>query len=91
VHVSHTRGIASATIRRELRRRNAIEPVIGHMKQDGHLERNALKGSEGDVINVLLCAIGHNLRLLLAWFRKLLLLILAAILLPSSAGHMRVA
>lgn len=91
VHVSHTRGIASATIRRELRRRNAIEPVIGHMKQDGHLERNALKGAKGDVINVLLCAIGHNLRLLLAWFRKLLLLFLAAILFRRSAGHMPVA
>jgi IS5 family transposase len=91
VHVSHTRGIASATIRRELRRRNAIEPVIGHMKQDGHLERNALKGAKGDVINVLLCAIGHNLRLLLAWLRKLLLLFLAAILFRSSAGHMPVA
>ena len=91
VHVSHTRGIASPTIRRELRRRNAIEPVIGHMKQDGHLERNALKGANGDVINVLLGAIGHNLRLLLAWFRKLLLLILAALLSRSSAGHIRVA
>lgn len=91
VHVSYTRGIVSPTIRRELRRRNAIEPVIGHMKQDGHLERNALKGANGDVINVLLCAIGHNLRLLLAWFRKLLLLILAAVLFRSSVGHMRVA
>lgn len=89
VHVSYTRGIVSPTIRRELRRRNAIEPVIGHMKQDGHLERNALKGANGDVINVLLCAIGHNLRLLLAWFRKLLLLILAAVLFRSSVGHMR--
>lgn len=91
VHVSHTRGIVSPTIRRELRRRNAIEPVIGHMKQDGHLERNALKGAEGDVINVLLCAIGHNLRLLLAWFRKLLLLILAAVLFPASTAKMRAA
>jgi IS5 family transposase len=91
VLVSHTRGIASPTIRRELRRRNGIEPVIGHMKQDGHLERNALKGAKGDVINVLLCAIGHNLRLLLAWFSKLLLLILAALLFRSSPGHMRVA
>lgn len=89
VHVSHTRGIASPTIRRELRRRNAIEPVIGHIKQDGHLERNGLKGSEGDVINVLLCAIGHNLRLLLAWFRKLLSLILAAILFPNSTARSR--
>jgi len=91
IHVSHTRGITSATIRRELRRRNGIEPVIGHMKQDGLLERNALKGAEGDVINVMLCAIGHNLRLLLAWFRKLLLLILAAILFSATAARPRVA
>jgi len=35
VFVSHTRGIVSPTIRRELRRRNAIEPVIGHLKSDG--------------------------------------------------------
>jgi transposase, IS5 family len=87
VHVSHTRGITSPTIRRELRRRNGIEPVIGHMKQDGHLERNPLKGIEGDVINAMLCAIGHNLRLLLAWFRKLLWLILALILFPYSTAH----
>lgn len=45
VHVSHTRGITSPTIRRELRRRNGIEPVIGHMKQDGHLERNPLEST----------------------------------------------
>ena len=38
VHVSHTRGIASPAVRRELRRRNGIEPVIGHMKQEGLLE-----------------------------------------------------
>jgi len=91
VHVSHMRGIASPTIRRELRRRNAIEPVIGHMMQDGHLESNALKGTKGDVTHVLLCAIGHNLRLLLTWFSKLLLLILAALPFPSSAEHMRAA
>lgn len=36
------------------------------MKNDGLLERNTLKGAEGGVINVLLCTIGHNLRLLLA-------------------------
>ncbi len=62
VHVSHTRGIASPTIRRELRRRNAIEPVIGHMKQDGHLERNALKGAEGDDLppNKSPCCFAHR-------------------------------
>ena len=63
---------------RELRRRSAIEPVIGHLKADGLLERNHLKGAEGDLVNALLCAIGHNLRLLLAWFRKLLWLLLVS-------------
>ena len=47
---------------------------------------SALKGTEGDVTNVLLCAIGHNLRLLLAWFRTLLLLIIAAILFPTTTA-----
>lgn len=42
VYIAHTRGIASPTIRRELRRRNAIEPVIGHTKSDGLLERITL-------------------------------------------------
>jgi IS5 family transposase len=80
VHVSYTRGITSPTIKRELGRRNAIEPVIGHLKQDGLLERNPLKGTQGDAINAMLCAVGHNLRLLLAWFRTLLWLIVAAII-----------
>jgi IS5 family transposase len=72
VVVSHTRGITSPTIRREMRRRNAIEPVLGHMKTDGLLERNHLHGPEGDAVNAILCAVGHNGRLLLAWFRSLL-------------------
>ena len=72
VMVSQTRGILSPTIRREMRRRNAIEPVLGHMKTDGLLERNHLQGPEGDAVNAILCAIGHNCRLLLAWFRRLL-------------------
>jgi IS5 family transposase len=73
-------------IKRELRRRSAIEAVIGHMKTDGHLGRCFLKGREGDAINVILTAVGHNLRLVLAWLRLLLRLILAALLpalLPS--------
>jgi IS5 family transposase len=66
-------------IKRELRRRSAIEPVIGHMKTDGHLGRCHLKGREGDAANVVLTAIGHNLRLVLAWLRLLLHLILLAL------------
>jgi IS5 family transposase len=78
VVLSHTRGILSPTIRREMRRRNAIEPVLGHMKTDGLLERNHLNGPEGDAVNAILCAVGHNCRLLLAWFRRLLACLLAA-------------
>ncbi len=50
VIITHTRGITSPTIKREMRRRSAIEPVIGHMKQDGHLERNHLKCMSSDEI-----------------------------------------
>ena len=54
-------------MRRERRRRAAIEPVIGHMKSDGLLGRNFLLGTQGDAANVILAAAGHNLRLLRAW------------------------
>ena len=67
------------TIRRELRRRNAVEPVIGHLKSDGLLERNRLAGAAGDAANAVLAAAGHNLRLLLAWLRLLCAWILAAL------------
>ena len=67
------------TIRRELRRRSAVEPVIGHMKSDGLLERDHLAGAAGDAINAILAAAGHNLRLLLAWLRLLCAWILAAL------------
>ena len=80
ITLSHTRGITSPTIRREMRRRNGIEPVIGHMKDDGMLERNHLAGPDGDAINVILCAAGHNMRLLARWLRHFLLMILAEIL-----------
>ena len=65
-------------IKKELRRRSAIEPVIGHCKSDGHLGRNFLKGREGDHINAVMSAIGYNLRLILKWLRKLLHIIIAA-------------
>ena len=66
-------------IKKELRRRSAIEPVIGHCKSDGHLGRNFLKGREGDHINAVMSAIGYNLRLILKWLRKLLHIIITAI------------
>jgi IS5 family transposase len=76
-------------IRRELRRRSAIEAVIGHLKNDGHLARCFLKGRHGDAANVILSAVGYNLRLVLRWLKALLCLIAAALaavfLLPAFA------
>ena len=73
------RGIFGA-IKRELRRRSAIEPVIGHMKAEGHLGRCYLKGHAGDAANAILTAVGHNFRRILAWLRMLLRQILNALL-----------
>jgi IS5 family transposase len=49
------------------------------MKNDGHLSRNYLKGRDGDAANAILFAIGYNFRLILAWLRMLLRLLLDAI------------
>jgi IS5 family transposase len=50
---------------RWFKRRSAIEPVIGHIKQDHRMDRNHLKGTEGDQMNAILAACGFNLRKLL--------------------------
>ncbi len=62
-----------------MRRRSGIEPVIGHLKEDGHLERNHLAGTEGDAINAILSAAGHNMRLLARWIRLLFAVLVAII------------
>ena len=51
-----------------LKRRSAIEPIFGHLKSDNRLERNLLKGKDGDHINAVLSACGFNLRKLYAVF-----------------------
>ena len=50
------------------------------MKAEGHLGRCYLKGRAGDAANVVLSAVGHNFRRILAWLRALLSQILIAIL-----------
>ena len=45
-------------IRREMRRRAAVEPVTGHLKDDHRMRRNYLKGRDGDRINAVLAAAG---------------------------------
>lgn len=59
---------ASRTTRKWMKRRAAIEPVIGHLKSDHRLTRNYLKGRSGNHANVLLAAAAYNLAKLLAWF-----------------------
>lgn len=56
------------SLKRFLRRRNAIEPVIGHAKQDHALQRNYLRGKHGDRINAFLAGCGFNLRKLFRFF-----------------------
>jgi IS5 family transposase len=48
--------------RKRFRRRAGIEPIIGHLKQDFRLSRNYLKGTYGDMANVLLAATAYNLK-----------------------------
>lgn len=48
-----------------LRRRQAIEPAIGHLKSDHRLDRCWLKGEIGDALHAISCAAGYNLRWLL--------------------------
>ena len=59
-----------------MRRRAAIEPVIGHLKDDHWMRRNHLKGRHGDRINAVLAAAGYNFSLLLRWFEELLRILL---------------
>ena len=82
------RGV-TPTIRREIRRRAAIEPVIGHMKADGHLGRNFLAGPTGDAVNPVLAAAGHNLRLLRAWLVGLLAFLLSLLAISNSVAAPR--
>jgi IS5 family transposase len=78
------RGVFGA-IKRELRRRSAIEPVIGHLKSEGHLGRCHLKGRAGDAANVILSAVGYNFRRILDWLRVLMCFIRAPIIATVSA------
>lgn len=51
--------------RRWLKRRQAVEPAIGHLKSDNRMQRCWLKGETGDALHALCCAVGYNLRWLM--------------------------
>lgn len=64
IHRGKYKSLSEAE-RKLLKRRQAVEPVIGHLKQDHRMHRCWLKGSEGDALNAVLSTAGYNLRWLL--------------------------
>ena len=72
VFISGARRGVTRAIAKLLRRRSAIEPMIGHMKNDGRLTRCPLKGTTGDALFAVLCGCGHNIRMILRHLRAFL-------------------
>ena len=82
--------------RRWLKRRQAVEPAIGHLKSDHRMDRCWLQGQLGDALHAVLCAAGYNLRWLLramvrlglsaAFMRSLFRWLLAALSHPPAAN-----
>jgi IS5 family transposase len=79
------RGMTDA-IKREMKRRAAVEPVIGHLKEDHRMGRNFLAGAGGDATNAVLAAIGYNFRRLLAWLAFLWAAIRIALTAQKASG-----
>ena len=68
----HTLASVIPAIKKIMKRRAAIEPVIGHGKQDHRMGRNHLAHAAGDATNAVLAAAGYNFRRILPWLRLLL-------------------
>jgi IS5 family transposase len=67
-------------IKRQLRRRSAVEPVIGHLKEEHRIGRNYLWHRRGGATNAVLAAAGYNFRRLIRWLSTLWRLFLSALL-----------
>ena len=86
VIISGQRRGVTPKIKREMRRRSAIEPVIGHMKNEHRMGRNYLWHRQGDAINAILAAADYNFCLLLHWL-KLFCAFLNAVLTGQLSIH----
>jgi IS5 family transposase len=80
VFISGQKRGVTPRIKRQLRRRSAIEPVIGHLKQEHRMGRNYLWHRRGDAANAVLAAAGYNFRRLIRWLSILWRLLLSALL-----------
>ena len=72
---------------RWVKRRQAIEPIIGHVKDDCGMRRCALKGANGDANHAVLCAAGYNLRWLLRWIASFVLFCQHLISIQNNNSH----
>ena len=77
VFISGQKRRVTPQIKRELRRRSAVEPVIGHLKSEHRMGRNYLWHREGDATNAVMAAVGYNFRRLIRWLSLLLFEILS--------------
>lgn len=82
VFISGQKRRVTPKIKRELRRRSAVEPVIRHLKSEHRMGRNYLWHRNGDAANAVLAAAGHNFRRLIRWLLLLLRQILLTIFRP---------
>src|SRR6266498_467412 len=83
VYTSRQKRRVTPAIKREMKRRAAVEPVIGHTKEDHRMGRNYLAGRHGDANNTVLAAAGYNFRRLIRWLSDFLRLILAMLFAQS--------
>jgi IS5 family transposase len=89
VHVDkRRRGRTAKSLWRWMKRRAAIEPGIGHLKREHRMDRNRLKGKEGDRINAILSAAGMNMAKLLRWAAELFRLVFAWVFYCQRASFM---
>src|SRR3954470_2441813 len=79
VFISGQKRGVTPKIKRELRRRAAVEAVIGHLKAEHRMGRNYLWLRQGDAANAVLAAAGYNFRRLIRWLSLLLRRILMAL------------
>jgi IS5 family transposase len=93
VHVDkRQRGRTPQARWRWMKRRAAVEPSIGHLKNEHRLERNRLKGTAGDAINAILAAAAMNFQKLLRAFWRIFLFRLMSVwneMLALQAPHAR--
>jgi IS5 family transposase len=85
VYTAKQKRRVTPQIKREMQRRSAIEPVIGHLKNEHRMDRNYLAGRNGDANNAILAAVGYNFRRLIRWLTLLLAILMVAISPPTKS------